>query len=142
MSLENIVATVDATFQTNPELDVTLSSSPVVQADLGSIYRVEKNKILCATTEEWNSQPELVAKDGYLYVYTDYKQNEEEQNLAGFKVGDGTSYLIDLPFTDSLLYEKIAEIDQHMRDTSIDASMYHLGFYLDENGGLCQVNSI
>ena len=29
-----------------------------------------------------------------------------------------------------------------MEDTSIGGALYHLGFYLDENGGLCQVNSI
>lgn len=131
MSLENIVATIDATFQNDIELDVNVSATPVVQADLGNAFPIEKNKILCATTEEWNSQPELVAKDGYLYIYTDYKQNSEGQNIAGFKVGNGTSYLITLPFTDDML-----------KDTSINASEYHLGFYLDENGGLCQVNSI
>ena len=29
-----------------------------------------------------------------------------------------------------------------IEDTSIAGALYHLGFYLDENGGLCQVNSI
>lgn len=27
-------------------------------------------------------------------------------------------------------------------DTTVSGALYHLGFYLDENGGLCQVNSI
>lgn len=29
-----------------------------------------------------------------------------------------------------------------IEDTTIAGALYHLGFYLDENGGLCQVNSI
>ena len=29
-----------------------------------------------------------------------------------------------------------------IKDTTITGALYHLGFYLDENGGLCQVNSI
>ena len=29
-----------------------------------------------------------------------------------------------------------------IKDTTIDGALYHLGFYLDANGGLCQVNSI
>lgn len=27
-------------------------------------------------------------------------------------------------------------------DTSMENALNHLGFYLDENGGLCQINSI
>lgn len=30
----------------------------------------------------------------------------------------------------------------HMENTTDMGALYHLGFYLDENGGLCQVNSI
>ena len=113
-----------------------------IDAEFGVITQIENGKVLYGTTEDWNSQPELVAKKGYLYVYSDYKQDEQEQNIAGFKIGDGTSYLIDLPFTDSVIYEQISEVEQQMTDTSISGSMYHLGFYLDEHGGLCQVNSI
>lgn len=124
-------------------LTVTLTSDPqIINAEFGTVYQIESGKVLYGTTEDWNSQPELVAKEGYLYVYSDYKQDEQEQNIAGFKVGDGTSYLIDLPFTDSVIYEQINEVEQQMVDTSISGSMYHLGFYLDEHGGLCQVNSI
>lgn len=27
-------------------------------------------------------------------------------------------------------------------DTTVSGALYHLGFYLDENGGLCQVDSM
>lgn len=132
MDSDNIVARIDATFENTLHLD----------AELESVYQVETNKVLSNTTEGWNSQPELVTKEGYLYVYTDYKQNEDQQDIAGFKFGDGTSLLIDLPFSDDIIYEEIEKIEDDMRDTSIDGAIYHLGFYLDENGGLCQVNSI
>ena len=39
-----------------------------------------------------------------LYIYTDYKTIEKDGQqylLPGLKVGDGTSYLIDLPFLNS-----------------------------------------
>ena len=139
---DNIVARIDATFENISNLDVKMSADEEIKVDLGNGYYIEKSHILFGTTAFWNNQPTLVANKDYLYVYTDYKQNEEEQNIAGFKVGDGTSYLIDLPFTDDIIYEEIEKIKQTMRDTSIDSAMYHLGFYLDEHGGLCQVNSI
>ena len=31
---------------------------------------------------------------------------------------------------------------QNQADTSVENALNHLGFYLDANGGLCQVNSI
>lgn len=124
------------TFENITNLPVSIdNTSQTINADFGTVYQIESSKVLCGTTEYWNNQPELVAQNGYLYIYSDYKQDAQEQDVAGFKVGDGTSLLIDLPFTDSVIYEQI-------EDTSINASMYHLGFYLDENGGLCQVNSI
>lgn len=37
---------------------------------------------------------------------------------------------------------KDATARSRMEDTTQASALYHLGFYLDENGGLCQVNSI
>lgn len=36
--------------------------------------------------------------------------------------------------------DAIDEVEANIEDT--DNPLYHLGFYLDSNGGLCQVNSI
>ena len=38
--------------------------------------------------------------------------------------------------------EAIDEVVSDIKGTTIDEVLFHLGFYLDENGGLCQVNSI
>lgn len=53
------------------------------------------------TTQEWNEDIHLLSQKDVLYIYVDYKtiqQNGEEIVLPGLKIGDGTSYLIDLPF--------------------------------------------
>lgn len=50
------------------------------------------------TTEHWNSQRDLVTEKGMLYVYSDYSKTSDGKNIAGIKIGDGTSYLIDMPF--------------------------------------------
>ena len=34
------------------------------------------------------------------------------------------------------------EVVSDVKGTSSSEALYHLGFYLDSNGGLCQVNSI
>ena len=109
MSLPNIVATVDATFENNLNLDAEISASDQsLQADFGEVMQ-GGSKVLYNTTEYWNSRPTLLAKKGYIYVYADYKK-VDNQDIAGIKVGDGTSYLIDMPFTDKPL-------DAHTADT-------------------------
>lgn len=52
------------------------------------------------TTAVWNSTPSLVAEKGHFYVYSDYTTKEidgEIVNIPAIKIGDGTSYLIDMP---------------------------------------------
>ena len=38
--------------------------------------------------------------------------------------------------------EAIDEVVSDVKGTTVNDALFHLGFYLDENGGLCQVNSI
>lgn len=71
-------------------------------------------KVLYNTTANWNSNPKLKSKKGYIYIYSDYKQNEQGQNIAGLKVGDGSAFLIDLPFIDELVYEHINDVVRHI----------------------------
>lgn len=101
----NIVATVDATFENTLELTV----------ETDDVYESSTSKVLYNTTEYWNSRPQLIAKEGYLYVYADHKQ-EGDEIIPGFKVGDGTSYLIDMPFTDLPLDNHIADTVKHITD--------------------------
>ena len=53
------------------------------------------------TSEYWNSKTNMISQAGYIYIYSDYHTeiiNGETYNVPAIKVGDGTSYLIDLPF--------------------------------------------
>lgn len=50
------------------------------------------------TTEYWNAHADLISDSGHLYIYTDYQVDRYGDNIPGMKVGDGSSYVIDLPF--------------------------------------------
>lgn len=66
------------------------------------------------TTAEWNATPALISQKNIFYIYTDYQQTEQGKNIPGIKVGDGTSYLIDLPFVDSMMLDHINNSTIHI----------------------------
>ena len=70
-------------------------------------------QILFGTTAEWNSQTGLVSGLNKVYVYTDYK-SVDGHNIAGFKVGDGLAYLIDLPFADEIYARHVDNDIRHI----------------------------
>lgn len=67
-----------------------------------------------------------------------YYTSDTVDSLLSQKANKSTTYTKSQ--TDALLETKTDETDVMGTDSS--KSMFHLGFYLDENGGLCQVNSI
>ena len=49
-------------------------------------------------------------------------------NIAGFKVGDGLAYVVDLPFVDALM-------DLHMRNDNIHVTAEEKAFWNAKNRG-------
>ena len=66
------------------------------------------------TTEHWNAQPQLVARKDHIYVYSDYL-NIDGKNVPAIKIGDGTSYLIDMPFVSGNNDVLSAHIEDNVR---------------------------
>lgn len=111
----DIIQRLSVDFNVINNLDADFSSTQALQADFGNVYVVGGDcRVLYASTATWNSQPQLVSERGYVYIYSDYKQNAQEQNIAGMKVGDGSAYLIDMPFVDELLYNHVGDIYIHI----------------------------
>lgn len=75
------------------------------------------------TTASWNAQPGIVSEEGALYIYNDYKVIEDEVgnriNVPGIRIGDGTTYLIDLPF---LSDNSVDVFYSHINNTSMHVS--------------------
>lgn len=84
------------------ELGIQQMQADWNQTDTTAVDYV-KNKpdlttILYGTTASWNAQPTLVSRRKTIYVYSDY-QVIQGKNVPGFKVGDGVTLVINLPFT-------------------------------------------
>ncbi len=124
MSGANNVATIDATFSTSEGITV----------DLGTMFNGGgTSKILYNTTSYWTSHPEIIAQQGYLYVYSDWKKTEEDKNIAGIKVGDGSSYLIDMPFTDEIWAEHVTDVVKHITQEEREFWNNKVRCYIDVN---------
>ena len=70
--------------------------------------------VLFGTTAQWNAQVSLESVAETMYVYTDHATDSQGNPIAGVKVGDGSAYLIDLPFTDTVMMEHIADNVRHV----------------------------
>ena len=69
------------------------------------------------TTEEWNQQRDYIPKAGALIIYSDKSiitKDGVEYYQPSFKVGDGVSYLIDLPFFDDYIVNHINDAEHHI----------------------------
>ena len=97
------------------------------------IADTEITKVLYADTATWNSQAQLVSQEGYIYIYSDYKQDDEDNNIPGIKVGDGNAYLIDLPFSTKLIDEHIADVVSHITAAERDFWNNKVTCYIDDN---------
>lgn len=114
-SLHEIVV-LDGDISTNEKLEGDVSLEGSLTAEVYAPKYIEKytDKVRVDTTEGWNSLTGYISEEGVVYIYSDYKQNEDGENIPGFKVGDGLAYLADLPFSDDLMERHIRNQDIHV----------------------------
>lgn len=77
-------------------------------------------QVLFDTTANWDAQTTLVSNANTLYVYTDHQLDSQGNKVAGIKVGDGLAYIVDLPFTDAVTTEHIADNTRHVTQAERD----------------------
>ncbi len=80
------------------------------------------NSVLSNTKLYWDSQPSLISEKDIMYVYTDYQQDLQGNNVPGIKIGDGKTYLINIPFSDDVM-------TQHTHDTDIHVTSQEKDFW-------------
>lgn len=118
---------------------ITFSSNPQVNLDFGSVVMIDKQggekNIYYGSTEYWNNQPRLIAERGCLYIYRDWKTLEDGKLLAGIKIGDGSSYLIDMPFTDEIWQEHVDDMIIHITQEEREFWNNKVRCYIDNIDG-------
>lgn len=89
---------------------------------LGSVYY--------DTTANWDAQPDLVAEESVIYIYSDYQIYEDDGGnqypIAGLKIGDGSSYLIDMPFVTDIMS---AALITHIADSTAHVTAAERAFW-------------
>lgn len=101
-------------------LKINLKDEDTLKLHLtGDVVKVDiMDNVHIDTTANWNAQPQLVGKRGHLYIYKDYTVIYDVE-VPAFKVGDGSAYLIDVPFVagnDSKLNAHILDVNVHIQD--------------------------
>ena len=84
---------------------------------------IDYSKIHYDTKANWDRQRFLIADRGHLYIYKDAEVtyiNGRRVVYAGIKIGDGSSYLIDMPYS-------VVESDHERLIDHIQNSAIHVG---------------
>ena len=127
------------------ELILQLSSPQAFGLRLSdAVPDATKAKIQLDTTANWNSKPDFRPAHGLIVVYTDHGQMDEgfgnTINVPAIKIGDGSAYLIDLPFVgDDVRYQILTEIRLHTNNHEIHVTPVEREFW--NNKLNCIVNN-
>lgn len=87
-------------------------------------------QIFCDTKANWDKQTTLVSTRGAIYIYTDY-YDDDGTDIPSIKVGDGTSYLIDMPVLGKLYDDHLADTVSHITSAERTAWNDKVRCYLD-----------
>jgi hypothetical protein len=74
---------------------------------------VDNPHIIYKTTYEWDLTPGLKSKEGFVYVYTDHSIVDGKE-VPGIKLGNGKSYVIELPFLDDVYAKHLLDTEHHI----------------------------
>ena len=105
---EVIIYAID---DTHPFPRLKIGDGTTLVVDLPFLSDANENKnVQYHTAEYWNSQLNYIPDQGQIIVYSD-------SNLI--KIGDGTTYLVDLPYITDFISQ---QLQQHTTNTNIHIS--------------------
>ncbi len=89
--------------------DILIKTDPRdYYAEWMSLRQAGLTHIYYDTTANWNAQSLMISEEGAIYIYSDYSVGSQGF-IPGVKIGDGSAYLIDLPFTSSDYIDRLYE---------------------------------
>lgn len=116
-----IQATITATKKPKISLEGGIISSvnPLISASItramqsGAGIRIKK-------TEEWNAETSYIPPFTQIVVYSDYSRETLDDgtviDVPNIKIGDGTTYIVDLPFIDAIDRTARGLLTEHIND--------------------------
>lgn len=123
--VQSIAGTSDYNqLRNKPSINSIVLEGSLTAEDLGL------GRVYYDTKENWDTQRELIAEKGVVYIYSDYTYVKDQDGndipVAGVRIGDGTSYLIDMPFvSDAATYL----ITSHISNTAAHVSQADRDFW-------------
>ena len=93
--------------------------------------------INCHTMEEWARIPDFLSSKGMLYIYLDYR-TENEVDIPRLKIGDGIHSLSELPFATMSITDK----DMEYWDNKPDTANNDFGKVIEIDGHFCSNNKL
>lgn len=120
-------AKMKAILTTNGVVNGNITSSGIMSGEIqkGSGSVVE---VISKTVAEWRAVPQTMSKKNCIYVYSDYRI-ENGVKIPRIKIGDGMSYVADLPFsTMSITEEDIEKWNDHV-SVYVDEDNNNMIFY-------------
>lgn len=91
------------------EMTGVRASELAVVATSGSYLDLSNKPIVSNTTQFWNEHSAITSTADTVYVYTDYDQDALGNPIPGFKLGDGHSYVVNLPFIAGTVTQSMIE---------------------------------
>lgn len=76
-------------------------------------FSTSGNNVYYNTSAYWSEHDRVISNAGVLYIYSDAR-TIEGVTYPDFKIGDGNSYIIDLPFFDKVFYDHIQDQVRHI----------------------------
>lgn len=97
-----------------PRLKIGDGSTPVVDLPFFSANNSNNNDLIkINTTNYWATQGLTIPQQGTIIVYMN---NQLENAIFRIKIGDGTTYLVDLPFIGNQI---LNSLNQHINNTVV-----------------------
>lgn len=118
---QSISGKIDAEKELSGNLSII---SDAIKGGIIDPNTLDSTAIHYGTKSNWDSQRSIITQKGHLYIYSDAGKknlpNGTTLDIPAMKIGDGTSYLIDMPY--SLYGSDHERLVEHILDNSIHVS--------------------
>ena len=75
--------------------------------------------VLYRSTANWVTELDFDPTQGQLIVYSDYMTDEDNNQIPGIKIGDGTTPGVELPFITTIYDQLLDDFNEHIKNTSL-----------------------